>query len=231
MRAILRHRPSPAMVVACIALTIALGGTSYAASRLPANSVGTKQLKKNAVTSPKVKNNSLTGADVLESSFAKVPSAANADRATNATNATNAANATNATNAANATNATHAANADHATIADSVSPLAWTTLTMKNSWVGDCFGGGIPQIAKSSEGIVYFRGEMCRTSGSSSNPFDMPPGFIPSKELYLTTDQASATTGRLFIDTTGEVTAEDDFDHPGSAAMFTSLAGVSYALV
>jgi hypothetical protein len=96
MRAVLRHRPSPAMVVACIALTIALGGTSYAAIRLPAGSVGTKQLKKNAVTSPKVKNNALTGADVLESSLAQVPSAASAVSAANATNATNASSATTA---------------------------------------------------------------------------------------------------------------------------------------
>ena len=41
MRRILRHRSSPALVVACLALTIALGGTSYAAVTLPRNSVGT----------------------------------------------------------------------------------------------------------------------------------------------------------------------------------------------
>ena len=51
--------PSPAMVVACIALLIALAGTSYAAIRLPANSVGTKQLKKRAVILAKVRDHSL----------------------------------------------------------------------------------------------------------------------------------------------------------------------------
>jgi hypothetical protein len=58
-----RLRPSPALVVACIALAVALGGTSYAAITLPKNSVGTRQLKKNAVTSPKVKNRSLLAVD------------------------------------------------------------------------------------------------------------------------------------------------------------------------
>jgi hypothetical protein len=81
MRSLLHHRPSPALVVACIALAVALGGTSYAAITLPKNSVGTKQLKKNAVTSPKVKNNAITGADVLEGSLGKVPSATTADSA------------------------------------------------------------------------------------------------------------------------------------------------------
>jgi hypothetical protein len=55
-------RPSPAMVVALIALSVALGGVGYAMS-LPRNSVGTKQLKKNAVNSSKVKNRSLLAKD------------------------------------------------------------------------------------------------------------------------------------------------------------------------
>jgi hypothetical protein len=51
--------PSPALVVACVALAVALGGAGYAAVTLPPNSVGSKQ----------VKPNSLKGEDVLESSF------------------------------------------------------------------------------------------------------------------------------------------------------------------
>jgi hypothetical protein len=54
-----RIKLSPAMVIACLALAVALGGTSYAAMRLPRNSVGTAQLRSNAVTSAKVRNNSL----------------------------------------------------------------------------------------------------------------------------------------------------------------------------
>lgn len=50
----LRRRPSPAMVVACLALTVALSGASYAAVVLPRNSVGKAQLKRNAVVSAKI---------------------------------------------------------------------------------------------------------------------------------------------------------------------------------
>ena len=50
-------------VVAYLALFVALGGTSYAAIRLPANSVGAKQIKKNAVRSSDVKNASLAAID------------------------------------------------------------------------------------------------------------------------------------------------------------------------
>jgi hypothetical protein len=58
-----RGRPSPALVIASIALFLALGGTGYAALKLPANSVGAKQIKANAVTSSKVKDHSLNAED------------------------------------------------------------------------------------------------------------------------------------------------------------------------
>jgi hypothetical protein len=45
--------------IALLALFVALGGTSYAALKLPAGSVGTKQLKNRAVTGAKVKPRSL----------------------------------------------------------------------------------------------------------------------------------------------------------------------------
>lgn len=92
MKRLSRLRLSPAMVVACIALSVALGGTSVAAIQaLPRNSVGAKQLKRNAVTGPKIKANAvtgakvaantLTGADINESGLGKVPSATTADTA------------------------------------------------------------------------------------------------------------------------------------------------------
>jgi hypothetical protein len=57
-------RPSAAMVIACLALAVALSGTSYAQIlNVPVNSVGTAQLKANAVISSKVKNHSLLAAD------------------------------------------------------------------------------------------------------------------------------------------------------------------------
>jgi hypothetical protein len=45
MTAIRKRVPSSALVVACVALAVALGGTSYAALRLPRNSVTTVQVK------------------------------------------------------------------------------------------------------------------------------------------------------------------------------------------
>jgi Collagen triple helix repeat (20 copies) len=58
-----RRRLSYANVVSSLALFIALGGVSWAAATLPANSVGTRQLKDNAVTAEKVANRSLRAED------------------------------------------------------------------------------------------------------------------------------------------------------------------------
>jgi hypothetical protein len=103
-------RPSPALVVAFVALGVGLGGTSYAVTRLPDSSVGTEQLKTKAVTrsrirdsaivSAKVAKDALTGADIAERSLGTVPSATRA------------------------ADAQHAAQADHATAADHASSAA-----------------------------------------------------------------------------------------------------------
>src|SRR5690348_8316710 len=82
--------PSPAFVISLIALFVALGGTTYAATSLRPNSVGTTQLKKNAVTSPKIKNGAVTAAKINTAGLtvANAAHASSADAATTATNAT-----------------------------------------------------------------------------------------------------------------------------------------------
>jgi hypothetical protein len=86
-------------MIACVALAVALGGTSYAALSLPANSVGTKQLKRNAVIGSKVKPHSLTGRDIDLSTLGRVPLSVNAAHASSADTATTAADASRAANA------------------------------------------------------------------------------------------------------------------------------------
>jgi hypothetical protein len=92
-----RHipRPSPATVIATIALFVALGGSALALGR---HSVGTPQIKRNAVTASKIKrhavtrlkiakhavgaaqiaDDAITGQEINESTLGQVPSAASA---------------------------------------------------------------------------------------------------------------------------------------------------------
>lgn len=86
-----RRRPSPALIIAIIALIAALGGTAWAAGQLKKNSVGSRQLKSKAVTNGKIANNAVTGSKVLThslegsdinlSKLGKVPSSEHADSA------------------------------------------------------------------------------------------------------------------------------------------------------
>lgn len=61
------------MVVACLALSISLGGVSWAGVALPRNSVGTAQLKQDAVTSAKVRNRSLRAVDFARGELPRGP--------------------------------------------------------------------------------------------------------------------------------------------------------------
>lgn len=53
------RRPSPAFVLALIALIVALSGTGYAATKITS-----KDVKNNSLTGADIKNNSLRGADI-----------------------------------------------------------------------------------------------------------------------------------------------------------------------
>ena len=92
-------RPSPALVVASIALFVALGGTGYAAAT---GSIDTREIKNSTIRGKDVKNKSLTGGDiqgnsvtgtqVSEGKLGKVPSAGRADSANSANAAATAGN-------------------------------------------------------------------------------------------------------------------------------------------
>ena len=75
----MRPKLTYANVMVTILAFIVLGGSAYAAFKLPKNSVGRGQIKNNAVNGSKVASDSLTGSDIRESSLGPVP---NADHAT-----------------------------------------------------------------------------------------------------------------------------------------------------
>lgn len=77
------RRPSPALVIAVVALFAALGGTAYAAA-----AINGSQLVNGSVAGKKLKNHTITGKQVNLSQLGKVPTAARADNATTAGTAT-----------------------------------------------------------------------------------------------------------------------------------------------
>jgi hypothetical protein len=120
VKSILRRRPSPALVIALIALFVSLSGVAYGVAtgsidsrEIKNNTVRSRDLRNNDIRTKDVRNNevrgldirnstvqgrdvalnTLTGDDVNESRLGKVPSATNADAAATAATATSAGNA------------------------------------------------------------------------------------------------------------------------------------------
>ena len=94
----LKKRPSPALVIACIALFVSLGGVSYGVAtgfidsrEIKNNTIRTQDIRNSEVRGRDIRNstiqgadvafNTLKGADIEESSLGKVPAAASADSA------------------------------------------------------------------------------------------------------------------------------------------------------
>jgi hypothetical protein len=65
----LRDKLSYANVMSTIAVALALGGTSYAAVKLPSNSVGSPQIKASAVKASEIASSAVTSADVRNRSL------------------------------------------------------------------------------------------------------------------------------------------------------------------
>jgi len=63
------RKPSPALVISCLALFVALSGTSYAVVVLPKNSVGAKQIKTNAVGPSEIAKNAVRAQEVRDGSL------------------------------------------------------------------------------------------------------------------------------------------------------------------
>ncbi|MEO9323097.1 hypothetical protein ABFT23_06370 [Nocardioides sp. C4-1] len=61
------------MIVALLALVVALGGTSYAAVKLPRNSVGSPQVTNGSITSADVKDRSLRAVDFAQNQLPAGP--------------------------------------------------------------------------------------------------------------------------------------------------------------
>jgi hypothetical protein len=72
-------RPSASFVIATMALTVALGGTGYAATKINGSTI-----VKHSIAGNRLKSNTLTGAQIKESSLGTVPKAKSAKTATTA---------------------------------------------------------------------------------------------------------------------------------------------------
>ena len=208
--------PSPAMVVASIALVVALGGTGYAAIKLPANSVGTKQLRKNAVTGAKVKDFSLFANDFAAGQIPKGPPGANG-----ANGAPGAPGAAGAKGDKGDPGTIPAVQAEQAVAA------------FANGW--SAFDAArTPKYYKDPFGVVRLSGGLkggtvALTDGPSNVAFTLPAGYRPDHTIYewvLATNAANFSTLSVYLG----VTTDGGVHVIGAAGSngFVSLDGFTF---
>ena len=77
MKKLNRFLPSPALVIACVALFVAMGGSAYAVAT---GSIDAREVKNYSLTGKDIKKNGLGGVTIKESSLGTVPSASGLQR-------------------------------------------------------------------------------------------------------------------------------------------------------
>lgn len=209
------RRPSPALVIAMIALFVALGGTGYAASQLNGKSlkngsVTGKKLKNKTITGAKVKPDTLTGQQIKESSLGTVPSAANA------------------TNAVNATTLAGKPASDYAS--PKAEPVRIVGASGQPPFQSGWSAAGTEQVPgfwKDPFGTVYLQGQAGRNSGSERVIFTLPPGYRPTDTSYFSTYPSGGTgTAAIAVLANGEVELFN-LEEPGDDE-FVGLGGVVF---
>jgi hypothetical protein len=189
------RKPSPAMIVALLALVVAMTGTAVAATTL-AN--GDKVIAKHTLSGNRLRPHTVTGAQIKLTKLGTVPKAK---------------------------------------LATTLPPLVWYKLHLINGWTD--YDSSLkktttpnkrtPAVAVDAQGVVHFRGQITNADATKDQFTTLPAAFRPNGPIYLTADTIDATTGRIDINQDGSSFVETPMS-TDSAAGFTSLDGITYAL-
>lgn len=206
----MRPKLTYANVMATIAVFIALGGASYAALKLPKNSVSAKQLKKNAVTTAKikkeavtaakVKKGTLTGTQINASTLGTVPSAERANAL--------------------------------------AAPENWHEVgapgepAFQNGWKDQSPTPDASETVgfyKDHEGVVHLKGTA--TEGTNAAIFALPVGYRPAKPLHFAVSCSCAGESTTSLQIFGSNTPAPDLNgmvYLSTIAPFVSLDGITF---
>ena len=197
MKSILRRRPSPALVISCIALFVSLGGVSYGVAT---GFIDSREIKNNSVRSADIRNssvegrdvapNTLKGADISEQDLGKVPTASVADTAGTATSAGTAATAGSAGSVAGVT----------------LKSFNWQGQT-DSGWVEVLNLGGLKLEAQCTDtGGLQVRANPAGANAEATTQLgDTPDDFDPGDNALVVNEPGDAAGTIAYTGATGRV--------------------------
>ena len=205
----LRPKLTYANVMATVAVFIALGGASYAALKLPKNSVGPKQLKKNAVTTAKIKKEAVTAGKVKQGTLTGVQ-----------------------------INSSTLGTVPTAQTANSLAPSeGWHEVGAPNQpgfhdgWNNLPSGLSRETVGfyKGQDGVVHLKGVAKSGTGVI---FNLPPGYRPVNQRVLlfpvSCGCGTQDTGTVIIEGPGLASGHEGAVDPPSEATSVSLDGITF---
>ena len=191
---------SYANVMSTLALFVALGGTSYAAVKLPSKSVGEKQLRSGAVTSSAIRDGAVAAKDLAPGAIATGP---------------------------RGPRGVAGPGGPQGPAGAGLAPLeGWKALPFVNGW-GNY--GGIFQTGgyrKDQYGVIKLRGLVQRGSAPADGPIAvLPAGYRPDRARVFSV-KSGTTVGRVDMRNNGELVWQEGATDPNPG--WISLEGIEF---
>ncbi|HYI98586.1 MAG TPA: hypothetical protein VEX36_02750 [Thermoleophilaceae bacterium] len=220
MKRIFAHRPTPATVIACIALFVALGGVSYGVAT---NSIDTREIADNTVRSKDIRNNGVYGKDLRNNEVRAIDIRNNTIRGRDIANNTltdDQVDESKLQQVPSAADAARLAGRLPADFASTPEPVRLIGAGGQPPFENGAAASGAADLApgfwKDGSGVVQLQGAVAVPA--SMNPvvlFILPEGYRPAGRVRYVVPAAPGVPGTVEIDSDGtvEVLAGGETNH------------------
>ncbi len=198
------RRPSPALVIACIALFVSMGGVSYG---FATGAIDGREIRNGTITTKDVRNNEVRGADIRNSTIGGRDVAFN----------TLGGNDIKESTLAKVPDADTVDGVDSGVFVRKEAP-AFLPLTLSGG-AATVLGEAPPAFDVDPVGYVHLQGTFLGAAGTA---FTLPPGARPAARSWFAVRQ-EAGSGVLTIEPNGEATVAS------AGGDDVSLDGVTFA--
>jgi hypothetical protein len=210
VKRILAHRPTPATVIACISLFVALGGVSYGVAT---SSIDTREIVDNTVRSKDIRNNGVYGRDLRNNEVRAIDIRNNTIRGRDIANNTltdDQVDESKLQQVPSAADAARLAGRLPADFASAPEPVRLIDAGGQPQFQNGATASGGADLApgfwKDGSGVVHLQGAVSTPAGLDPVVvFTLPEGYRPAGRVRYVVPAAPSAPGTIEIDADGTV--------------------------